>query len=215
MIKKYFLTAAALLMLNISVDAQWSQLPNLSKNVISVFVSGNNLLAGTDSGMLYSTDNGNSWNPSSGINTYANSFARDGNKLLVSSYEKLWQSTNNGVSWTALPTIYTFQGVNNIAIKDTHYVAGLNGSGIWYSSDHGTSWTSISTSWQGRNTDMVFKKDMMFASYQGSGFLQKSTNFGKTWNESAGHGIKIGTSSSFQDIYCLAVKNDSVLIAGT
>lgn len=55
----------------------------------------------------------------------------------------------------------------------------------------------------------------MFASYQGSGYFQVSTTNGQTWYTPSGNGIKIDLSSSFQDIYCLAVKNDSIVIAGT
>lgn len=127
-------------MLKISVYGQWTQLPNFSQNVISVYVSTDNLIAGTESGVYYTSDNGNSWQTSSGITSTAKSFTKDGNKLLVSSYEKLFQSTNDGVSWSALPTIYSFQAVNNVVISDTNYVVGMNGDGVWFSADKGTSW---------------------------------------------------------------------------
>lgn len=215
MTKKTILASTLLLLLHISSYGQWTQLPNLTRNVISVFISNNNLIAGTDTGIYYSSNNGGSWNAATGINTTATSFAKGRNKLLVSSHEKLWQSTNDGASWSALPTIYTFQDVNRIVIRDTHYIAGMKGAGLWYSTDYGTSWISVSTSWQGNNSDLVFKKNRLFASYQSSGYLQVSNNFGQIWNAPGSNGIKTGQSSSVQDIYCLAVKNDSILIAGT
>lgn len=215
MTRNIILATSLILSLKGSVYAQWTQLPNLSQNVISVYVSNNNLLAGTLTGIYFSSDNGNSWNASSGITSSAKSFTKNGNKLLVSSYEKLFQSTNDGVSWSAMPTIYTNQAVNNVVISDTNYVVGMNGSGVWFSADNGTSWWSSSSSWSGKNTDITIKKNRLFASYHGSGYLQASNTNGQTWYTPSGNGIKIGLSSSFQDIYCLAVKNDSIIIAGT
>ena len=197
------------------VIAQWKQLPNLSKSVISIWHSNGKILVGTDTGIYYTSNSGSTWNVSTGIVSPAKSFTKDGSKLLVSSYEKLYQSNNDGVSWTALPTIYTYQSANKIVLGDTNYVVGMNGNGAWFSDDYGTSWWSSSTSWQGKNTDIVIKRNLLIASYQGSGYLQASSNDGKTWYNPGGNGIRIGSDSSFQDIYCLGVKNDSVLIAGT
>lgn len=215
MIKNIFFSISFMLLLKSSVYGQWTQLPNLSQNIISVYVSNNNLIAGTESGIYYSSDNGDTWNASSGISTTAKSFYKDGNKLLVSSYEKILQSTNDGISWSALPTIYTFQDVNTILINNTNYLVGMNGSGIWLSVDKGSSWVQPSTSNQGPNSAIVSKKNKTFSSFQSSGYFQASNDNGQTWYSPSCNGIKIGMSSSFQDINCLAVKNDSILIAGT
>lgn len=213
--KNILLAVSLLLSFQFQVSAQWSQLPNLSKNVISLWQSNTFLLAGTDTGIYYTSNNGNTWNLASGIASTAKSFTEDGSKLFVSSYEKLYQSINDGSSWSAMPTIYTNQAVSKIVMSDTNYVAGMNGNGIWFSVDKGSAWWSSSTSWQGHNTDIVVKKNLLFASYHGSGYLQASSTHGQTWYSPSGNGIKIGLSSSYQDIYCLAVKNDSILIAGT
>ncbi len=213
--KNTILAISLIIGLKISIYGQWAQLPNLSQNVISLYISNNNLLAGTETGIYYTSDNGNSWNTSSGITSTATSFTQDGNKLLVSSYEKLFQSTNDGDSWSALPTIYTSQAVNRVVISDSIYLVGMNGNGVWFSADTGTLWWSSSSSWGSKNTDIAIKGNQIFASYQGSGSFQTSNSNGLTWSTPSGNGIKIGLSSSFQDIYCLAVKNDSIVIAGT
>jgi photosystem II stability/assembly factor-like uncharacterized protein len=215
MTKNIFFSISFMLLLKSSLFGQWTQLPNLSQNIISIYVSNNNLLAGTDSGTYYSSDNGDTWNTSSGISTTAKSFSKDGNKLLVSSYEKLLQSTNDGVSWSALPTIYTFQNVNNVLISNTNYLVGMNGSGVWFSEDKGSNWVQSSTTQQGPNSAIVTKKNKTFSSFQSSGYFQASNDNGQTWYSPSCNGIKTGMSSSFQDISCLAVKNDSILIAGT
>ena len=215
MIKKLIITSTLALLLSVSLYGQWTKLPNLSKNVISLHVSNNNLLAGTDTGIYYTDNSGNSWGTATGINTIAKSFAQDGTKLLVASYEQVFQSTNNGYAWTSMPTVYSFQDVNNVVFSGSNYVIGMNGSGVWYSTDKGSTWVSSNTSWQGRNTDIVQKPGFMMSSFQGSGYLQTSNDNGVTWYGAAGNGIKVGQTSSFQDIYCLGVKNDSILIAGT
>jgi len=215
MMKKTIVTSTLALLLSVSLYGQWTKMPNLPKNVISLHVSNNNLLAGTDTGIYYTDNSGNSWGKAIGITTTAKSIAQDGTKLLVASYEQLFQSANNGYSWTSMPTVYSFQDVNTVVLSGSNYVIGMNGTGVWYSTDKGLTWVSSNTSWQGRNTDIVRKTGFMMASFQGSGYLQTSNDNGVTWYGAAGNGIKVGQSSSFQDIYCLGVKNDSILIAGT
>jgi photosystem II stability/assembly factor-like uncharacterized protein len=213
--KTTILTVGLVLISKSTLHGQWTHLPNLSQDVIAVHVSGRNIIAGTKAGIHYTSDSGKTWKQSTGISSTANSFAQDSNKLLVSSYEQLYKSTDDGASWSSLPAIYSFEDVNNLVIAGTKYIVGMNGSGVWYSADKGSSWWSSSSSWQGRNTCIARKKNQLFATYQGSGYLQASFNDGQTWYAPQGNGLKIGPSSSFQDIYCIAVKDDSILIAGT
>lgn len=213
--KTTILTVGLVLISKSTLHGQWTHLPNLSQDVIAVHVSGRNIIAGTKAGIHYTSDSGKTWKQSTGISSTANSFAQDSNKLLVSSYEQLYKSTDDGASWSSLPAIYSFEDVNNLVIAGTKYIVGMNGSGVWFSADKGSSWWSSSSSWQGRNTCIARKKNQLFATYQGSGYLQASNDEGQTWYASQGNGLKIGPSSSFQDIYCIAVKDDSILIAGT
>jgi photosystem II stability/assembly factor-like uncharacterized protein len=212
---KFISTVSLLILLGNQAFGQWTKLPHLAENVISVYIADSNLLAGTEAGIYYSKDEGDTWDTATGINTIATSFAQEGKKLLVSSYEQVFHSMDYGTSWTALPTIYTFQNVNKIVVSDRRYVVGMDGSGVWFSEDGGTAWRSSNSSWQSRNTDIVHKGNMLVASYIGSGYLQISSTGGQTWYAPGGNGLKIGSSSAFQDVYCLAVKDDSVLIAGT
>ncbi|KAA9325191.1 T9SS type A sorting domain-containing protein [Adhaeribacter soli] len=195
------------------VFAQWTKLAGLSQNVNSIFKSNNNLIVGTNFGISYSSNNGKNWNNSLGISTIAKSFAKDGNTLLVASYEKLYKSNDDGATWASLSTIYTNQAANNVVISNAYYVVGMNGRGIWYSNTSGNSWLDASSSWISKNTDIAVKKNLLFAAYQGSGYFQSSNNDGVTWSSPSGNGIKIG--SSWQDIYSLSIKNDSIIIAGT
>jgi hypothetical protein len=197
------------------VFGQWQNL-NLDQDILSTFKVGNRIFAGTTSGVYYRLENLPDWTLASGISTKATKFISVDNTLYVSSYEKIYKSTDNGSTWQAMPTVYSFQDINNIAINGNNFIAGMNGNGIYFSADKGISWSSSSTSWQGRNTAIVKKGDIYFSSSESSGYLQRSTNdTGQQWVSPSGNGIKIDLISSFQDIKTLAILNDEVLIAGT
>lgn len=194
---------------------QWQNL-NLNQNVLSTYEIGNRIFAGTSSGIYYRLENDPDWILASGISTKATSFTSSGTTLYVSSYEKLYKSIDNGSTWQAMPTVYAFQDINNIAINGNNFIIGMNGSGIYFSDDSGNSWLSSNSSWQSNNTGIVKKGDFYFSSSQSSGYLQRSTNdTGQQWITPIGNGLKIEMSTSYQDIKSLTVLNDEILIAGT
>lgn len=194
---------------------QWQNL-NLNQNILSTYKVGNRIFAGTLTGVYYKLESATNWTLATGISTKATSFTSSGATIYASSYEKIYKSIDNGSTWQAMPTVYTFQDINNIAINGNNFIAGMNGSGIYFSADTGNSWWSSGTSWQSKNTAIVKKGNLYFSSSEFSGYLQRSTNdTGQQWVSPSGNGIKIGLSSSFQDIKSLTTLNDEILIAGT
>jgi len=195
-----------------SVQAQWQKLPNFSQRANKLFKSDNAVLASTDNGLFYTTNDGATWAQATGVTGLVGEVAKDGNTLLMGGYERVFKSVNNGVSWTALDQLYTYQGVNNILVTNGKYIAGMNGgNGMYYSNDSGATWEQASSN-MSSTSDIVVKKDRLFVSFNNGGYLQQS-NDGAIWFAVRGEGIA-KEDFNFPKIMAMAVKSDSVLVAG-
>lgn len=205
-----------LLTYSLLINAQWQNL-NLNQNILSSHRVGDVEFAGTSTGVYYKNASSTNWTQSSGISSKALSFTYHNNILYTSSYERLYKSLDNGINWTAMSVVRTFNDMNNISIENSsNFIVGVKGYGISFSADGGNQWWGSDTSWQSNNSAIVKMGNSYFASYKLSGYLQQSTNnTGQQWFTPSGNGLKIGLSSSYQDITTLAVLNDSILIAGT
>lgn len=210
---KYFTSLILILTNYLCFGQTWSEIPNMEQNVLSIYRSGNNLIAGLESGCEYTNDGGITWNVSTGLSNRANSFDASVNQLFVASNETVYHSTDNGVSWTGGSVIQTFTDVNTIFVNETRLIAGLDGRGIWISPDFGSNWQEATSSNQGPNSEILRLGDLLFASYQNGGNLQFSSNEGDSWSEPIGEGIRI--QSSWPDISSMSTIGDSVLIVGT
>ena len=123
---------------------QWQNL-NLNQNILSTYKVGNRIFAGTLIGVYYKLESATNWTLATGISTKATSFTSSGATIYASSYEKIYKSIDNGSTWQAMPTVYTFQDINNIAIDGNNFIAGMNGSGIYFSADTGTAIQTINS----------------------------------------------------------------------
>ncbi|HET9888098.1 MAG TPA: hypothetical protein VFR10_11340, partial [bacterium] len=106
----------------------WTQVnngvPGVDPQVFSLEVSGANLVAGTRDGIIYSTNHGDSWNPTNVVDM-ASQLAK-GESFLYSIVDTgffttsgIYRSSNNGQSWTMIlqlgastPTSLEAQGTN-------------------------------------------------------------------------------------------------------
>jgi photosystem II stability/assembly factor-like uncharacterized protein len=123
------------------------------ENVHVILKHGNNLFAGTagtGSGILRSSDNGNKWvSVNGGLSTFDFlSLASNGFDIYAgtASTGQVYCSTDNGNYWllagSGLPAN---SGIASLAVKDSNVYAGLgSGEGVYYSSDNGSNWINIS-----------------------------------------------------------------------
>jgi photosystem II stability/assembly factor-like uncharacterized protein len=102
--------------------------------------SGNNLVAGTDEGIYYSVDGGNSWNPTNLLGINIPSIASSGDYVYaaVPSGSGVYKSSNNGVTWT-LSLLSTVDYVE-VAAMDNYAFAGAFFGSTRYSSNYGSTW---------------------------------------------------------------------------
>jgi hypothetical protein len=155
-------------------------------------VTGTNLFAGTDAGVLRSTDNGTSWNA---VTILSNSLVYS---FLVSStnlYAGTWhggvlRSTDSGTSWSGANTglTWTENTVNALAVSGTNLFAGTYHYGIFRSTNDGTSWTAVNEGLPKSNLDtseylpmysFVVSGQNLVVGSPGGLFL--STNDGTSW----------------------------------
>jgi photosystem II stability/assembly factor-like uncharacterized protein len=103
--------------------------------------SGNNLVAGTDEGIYYSSDGGNNWYPTNVPNINIPSLASSGNYVYaaVPSGAGVYRSVDNGVSWSI--SLQSTVDYVDVAAVDNYAYAGSFFGGARYSSSYGSSWS--------------------------------------------------------------------------
>ncbi|MFH1052295.1 MAG: T9SS type A sorting domain-containing protein [bacterium] len=110
--------------------------------VPSVCVAKNNIIAGTNHGVLISSDGGINWQEPEGLpqGIIVLIFADDNENVFASSGKGIYFSSNNGINWelrnNGLPSR---PWANSIASTGDLVIAGLD-SGVWISSDLGLNW---------------------------------------------------------------------------
>jgi len=181
-------------------------------------VSGTNLFAGANSGVLLSTNQGTSWtavnNGLTDTSIWAlavsgtNLFAGSGPGALFYKHGRgVFLSTNNGASWTAVNTGLTDTTVYALAVSGTNVYAGTD-SGVFLSTNSGTVWSAVKNGLPS-NTVRAFavSGNNVFAGTWGDGVFL-STNNGSSWAQ-----IDSGLPDSLF-VYCFAVSGTN-LFAGT
>jgi hypothetical protein len=200
-------------------SAQWVQTRGTDGRITYCFgVTGTNLFAGTDAGVIRSTDNGTSWNA---VTTLSNSlvycFLERGTDLFAGTWHGgVLRSTDSGTSWIGVNTglTWTKNTVNALAVSGTNLFAGTYHYGIFRSNNDGTSWTAVNEGLPKSGLDtteylpmysFVASGQKLFVGSPGGLFL--STNDGMSWT-----GVNNGLTNTL--VFPQAI-SDTNLFAGT
>jgi photosystem II stability/assembly factor-like uncharacterized protein len=135
----------------ISTDsgATWNTTTGIPINfgIISLEKSGNNVIAGTQSGSIYfSTNHGLNWGPAaspSGLNVNDISFA-GATGFAAAFGSGLHRSTDSGQSWTLVPGT-NFQNVQTVETDGNTVLASGSTMGTQISTNGGLSWNQITS----------------------------------------------------------------------
>ena len=174
-----------------------SAFPNVSNSAftnINAIAYGNGILvAGGSSGtMIYSDDDGDTWNLVSdsgfGTNTINEIIFGNGTFIAVGQNGRVSYSTNNGTTWTA-STTSTFGSlyIQGIAYGNGRFVAGAftnPNNIIAYSTDNGETWTAVTETVFGTTymlRSMGFGNDRFIAA---GNTIAYSNDEGLTWTRS-------------------------------
>jgi len=167
------------------------------------------LVAGTDAGVFYSTDNGNNWTISAGTSSIgAFSMVIKGTNLFMSTVGNgVYKSTTNGTSWSAANTgITNITWMRSIVVKGSDLYAATDGYGIFKSTDDGAHWYTVNTGLPGTYysvSSLAVVGNNIIAGTYGAG-VYKSTDNGANWSA-----INNGISAS-DEILAMGVNGTSV-----
>jgi Secretion system C-terminal sorting domain len=173
--------------------------------VYCLAISGEDLFAGTDSGVFHSNNNGAIWSSantgltSTNVRTLAVSPASPGKGptcIFAGTDSGVFLSTNNGARWTAVNHGLSFLSVIALAMSDQNLVAGTAGGGYFLSTDNGANWIPVSTmqgsvfvhtlAANGTNLFAGISWYPLYVSSYGGVFL--STDDGASWTETFAYG---------------------------
>jgi len=148
-------------------------------SVNALAVSGNTVVAGTtNSGIFYSTDYGDTWNPSNQTDSRVWALKDSGANLFAGTSCGVFRSTNHGKDWTAAGLMGV--RVISLAIKDTNLFAGLDGGGVRRSTNNGLTWDTTGLS-MGQTNALAFKSGEFLAGTSNGILL--STDLGNSWTD--------------------------------
>jgi len=189
--------------------------------VKSLFVSGNNIFAGTGVGVFLSTNNGNNWIPANtGIpvvgssSVPVNTFAEKDSMIFAGTLgDYIYLSSNNGSSWAAMGSGVSSAYVWLISISgDTIYAGTGEGSdygGLFMSVNNGNNWSLVNIGIPSSCTivyAIAIKDSMIFVGTNNYGVIM-STDNGGNW-------VQMNAGFTDLDIWCLAISGDYIF-AGT
>ena len=165
------------------------------------------IVAGSNIGLWYSTDNGRTWtryNRTSGY-FYSLTVANDGTVVAGNgSNFGLYYSTDNGRTWTQSNINSGNFSCLTVANDGTVVAGSGSNKGLYYSTDNGKTWTQSNiTSGTFRQLTVANDGTLIAGS---SNSLYFSTDNGRTWTQS---------SQTSGDFVSLIVANDGTIIAGS
>jgi hypothetical protein len=162
--------------------ANWTAAGLTNQNIYSLFATGSNIFAGTESGLFLSTNNGSNWNfmntglPASTVRTLAVS----GSYLFAGTYgDGVFKSTNNGATWTSVNTGITGQYIFSFAVSGSNIFSGTD-AGVFLSTNNGTGWLNKNQGFDGIPyiSDLLIANNYLFAgTYYQSVWRRSLTDF--------------------------------------
>ena len=154
--------------------------------VFCIAMLGENIFAGTASGIIESTDQGSTWeHKNEGLpkNIFITSIVAHDSSLFVGTFQQgVYRSTDSGASWISvsngLPNSYT--GIT-LGSSDHLLFAAVNYGDTYTSSNDGTQWIRVDT-----NLTKICRPQTFFTvgttSYAGGSWIIQTTDDGSRWD---------------------------------
>lgn len=187
------------LLTNYNIVAQWQQVKGIYGGSVNKIqeLNGNIFAATEGSGVWVTTDNGQTWAPTSLNEGLVRVLISDKGNLL-SSARGFSLSTNNGLSWLSKNISYSIQSL--MVVNNVLY-GGVMNNGVVISTNYGDTWQP--TSLNNRTVYSLFNSgSKLFAGTQNG--VYSSADNGVTWIAEGLTGISIG---------CFT-KNGNTILAG-
>ncbi len=168
-----------------STGMEWVRVYRGSRQALygdGLLVQGHRVYAGTDSGLLISTDSGKSWNLQAvDFNRPITQIGSSGNFLLAGTDSGVYRSSDEGIHWErSLEGPIQQDRIDSYTLEGDYILAGTS-SGVYRSSDSGKSWSSSSTGLVATFVSSIFHYGTyLFAS---TGRVSRSNDAGLTWED--------------------------------
>ncbi len=172
--------------------------------VICFTVSGNNIFAGTSSGIYLSSNNGTDWSPiNNGLtNTTINALTVSGTNTFAGTNGGVFLSTNYGISWTAVNNGLTSNNVQALAVSGPAIFAGT-WDGVFMSTNNGGNWLALNSGPTAVFTLMTSGLNIFASTWAFEGYLYRSIDNGANWAE-----VSVGVSTPKS--YALSMSGTSI-----
>jgi len=190
-------------------------------NIFSLFAADSNMYAGGFSGIIRSTDFGNTWSDRIDILilnslTHISGFAQRGPALFAATSigpgNGVIASTDNGLTWIPLNTGIESVSLNTILVTPASLITGGSAKGILLSPDDGLTWMKSNEGLPagGSIRRLLAVGDTLFAATGGDG-VYRTTDQGTTWEQTSGEPEGVLQN----EIVPALAESDGVLLAGT
>ena len=173
--------------------------------------SGENIIAGTDEGIYYSTDKGTNWLQANGPTQFIESIAASGNFVYaaIPSASGVYRSLDNGVNW--ILSLQSTVDYVDVAAIDDYAFAGAFFDGARYSSNNGSTWNA--------SIGFPFETSVFALGPVGEGIVLAGTDQAPNWiYSSVNYGVSFAPYSEGlaerASVEAFAV-NDTFMFAGT
>lgn len=194
--------------------ANWTAKGLTDFDIISIVISGNNIIAGSyngsKTGINISENNGADWTLVN--NAGVSALAVNGNYVFAGSDANVLRSSDNGKTWTTLDIgLKSPYFVCALAANGSNIVAGVYGNAdnpIYYSSDNGASWQSNVSGFKGTYPKwlLTYANTDVYAGTWWNGVF-RSTDNGQSWTN-----ISKGTVTEGTLVYSIAVSDNLIFI---
>lgn len=190
--KKIIYSMFIVILTSVSVQSQFVTTTGPSGGAVyCMFVSGQDLYAGTQNGGVYkTTNNGDIWtqtNNGMGIQL-VNTLTGLNNTILAGTNTGLYRSSNGGANWTAINYGEAYP-VYALTVNGSDFYLGSNAAKVYKSTNNGVSWT-VYANIVGQITSILFHNGMIYIAANSSGVYASSNN-GANWSfESVGYPIR-------------------------
>ena len=111
--------------------SSWTQVTSAEVDPLAINSSGH-IFAGTQDGVLISTDNGDNWS-STGLSAHGivSLVINSSDHIFAGNYfGDVYRSTDNGANWTAVNSGLMYTNIRSLAVIDSNIFAGTYGGGV-------------------------------------------------------------------------------------
>jgi photosystem II stability/assembly factor-like uncharacterized protein len=172
---------------SLDAGATWEiRVNGLTARDISAAMSMRNgdILVCSGTGVLRTTDEGDTWVPLWKSDTSTYCIAVDSNNaIFVGTSAGVYKTTDGGQRWSQTWTVPSIKTIKSLAAGTHHDMFAGTNKGVYRTTDGGTSWNSTGLTANSVNAILVDADGDVLAGTNGTVLIMRSTDDGATWTD--------------------------------